>query len=111
MHLFRLCCREAGSPAAQPFFVPFFNPRWQVREKIQIDPVSGGPRAARGRAHSVPRGANFDFPAPFFADLYYYTTMDYEDDPDEADEGGECGAARRGHWAIVESPRSSPCTM
>ena len=24
-----------------------------------------------------------------FSDLYYYTTMDYEDDPDEADEGGE----------------------
>ena len=28
-----------------------------------------------------------------FSDLYYYTTMDYEDDPDEADEGGECYAA------------------
>ena len=28
---------------------------------------------------------------PFcISDLYYYTTMDYEDDPDEADEGGEC---------------------
>ena len=25
-----------------------------------------------------------------FSDLYYYTTMDYEDDPDEADEGGGC---------------------
>ena len=24
------------------------------------------------------------------SDLYYYTSMDYEDDPDEADEGGEC---------------------
>ena len=36
-----------------------------------------------------------------FSDLYYYTSMDYEDDPDEADEGGEChdrDLEEEGHW-------------
>jgi hypothetical protein len=26
---------------------------------------------------------------PLISDLYYYTTMDYEEDPDEADETGK----------------------
>ena len=70
MHLFRLCCRVAGKSAQRPspsssLSLPFFNPRWQVSKKIQIDPVLRGPHEARGRAHSAPRGTNFTS-RPFF---------------------------------------------
>ena len=60
MHLFRSqaepspsLLRRRSSPP-----VPFFNPRWQVSKKIQIDPVSGGPPNPSERPHSAPRAAN-----------------------------------------------------
>ena len=72
MHLFRLPSPSLlrSSPP-----VPFFNPRWQVSKKIQIDPVSSDPSEAREKAQSSPWSANMgqaskgDLTADLLADI------------------------------------------